>query len=908
MKRIFDREIKPTTQREDLSPIFTEEVDFAKQEIVQFYREIIPLDEKNKVVEDFILNTVVDPISRLVRKIKDKKGNGKNVDLPTLSEWQKHSEFQLPFASFQTILKSQNVPEDAKEIFVLQYITRVVRQFYQYVPIEDYQDPAQEFIDIKVKDNRDKIYKIRRFLSQMSKHGVDNIVDHYLFIGEIEGVTLPKDLDLLINLVTSIYRLNINLKIAENLTRPIADLDLAADISKALERKSKELKKQAEDRDRAISSFTEDQLSVNLSDQFKAAYEYLLSLIPKGERTITDRLPFHLLKLAMSLRRILPVANAEVLAHIWWQLRLGGERSGYILEEFKKELPNFIKKHHLEKYIRHLFDNYLHSEASAYEIQETVFVDSITPNEIIVRTIRNLLKNHIPKNQLNVRFTILIRDQKLLKISIPYRTGKSDEELEEDIIRAITKSEHRWKSLDLDDNEKARLSYLGYNGVLREKDKTYQRIYQDYGIDNRSKKPLRGDYLLQIGSTYEDSRDPRSLFAVDSHKMAVQFRIDEAGKLIVTTRYNHQSFDGLPANAHTSSLISDLREPAPEKRKFKLLHDDLISFNNFIKDQIQYRDTDLPLIESTAAYKDDHKYVKIPVAGTVLTPTDIRALVIACANNLSYLQILVAANNAIGTFYIRNPNANNIHPVVMAMSMLDNPNAITSFVHSKERARKGVSDVALFASIAGLREVPISYLGSILNPTGTKMLTATQGMISPVPVNTRFTTAFSTAYMPHKIDLNDPVNSIGVIGMGIDGLDSATYSVRLMPAHAQSYFRKKIEELFVDGLNQNQKKYALTEFSKIIQYWDSLVAGTVPKKKQISLDEFIKKRDEIIANLIRQRLMDPKKLEPYKQSIQVFLNRALQEAAKEVFNPEKISYAKAEIEKKISQLTTSITP
>lgn len=857
----------------------------------QFFIESIYYQGLNqptqKILTDQMKDLVIHPIKECINNDKQASPTIHKL-LPTLYEWQKNKAPDLTYEEFKEVLsREKNLDNESKTIFLQQYILRVVERYYQSVVLpEKYQDPKSEEIEsvARYPVNQENLKKIRYLVDRMGEYGVDRIIKHYQIIQEINRSSSPKEIDIINNsILADINQLNKD-KLDE----------LSKELLNILENKKESLQQKAKDQDKERATFTEEDLSKKLDDQFQTGFEYLISLIPEKDRHLLDRLPYFILKLAMALRKIMPVANTEVLSQIWWQLRLGGGRSQDLINHVEKEWPEFIKKQRLERYANHLFDNFLGSEASSFEFQNIISIDnSVTPNDIIFQIIKNLIRNHIPKNQNMIRLTLLNHDNRLLKISIPYQEGLSDEEIEKRIKQSIQLN-HQWTDLTLDEEKKAELSYLGHNARKRKQNKNYKAIYQNFGKDPKTNQDYNGDYLIQIGSHYENSRDPRSLFTVDSHQAAIQIKFVEAGKVILTTRYNHQYFDGLPAQKHTDSLISEISDIKKISSLINIIPKDQNSQENFLKNLLKEpKILDLPLIEARADYDDDYRYPSISLSETdYFSSTDLRCLTIAIANGIEYYQQLVSGKKT-GSYFIRNPNADNIQPVIVAPKTLkekDISQWTRKYREAVERAKKGIGDVALFASIAGTKEVPLSYAGKFLNPNLIKMLTHSQGMISPILGYANFTTAFSDVYRPVKIDLVNPIPSMGIIGMGIDKNGISHYTVRLLPSQGQKKFKEAVEQLFVPNISNKEKIEVLKKFTKIIQAWDKLLCGQGPEN-QITLEEYANTRDKIVNNLIRQKLI----VLPEGITIQAYLNKALQEAAEEVFDEKKITKAREEI-------------
>lgn len=903
-------------------------IDKAKLEVKEFVSSIYYQNSTslldNKPLTESMIRLAVDPFDECIAKYQGHPiSKATKRLLPTFDDWQQEKAPDLSFEDFKIILsRESDIDEATKTLFKEEYLIRNVEKYYQSASLKNYEDPMEGFVDLTAKqvvmsDSQssqlnpleqqhqidliaNRLKKLRHMIFQMKKYGVDKIIDHYDRISSVKSAVLPKDVDLVINSILSEYpKINILLKDSPLETANAANLnELEKDIFFAVKEKRLKLINLAENQDRMKSTVSEEDLSQNLRIQFESAFNYLISLVPPSERNLLDQAPYYVLKLAMVLRRILPVANAEVLAQIWWQLRLGGTRARDIFEHVKKEWPDFVRQQKLEKYANHLSDNSLGSEAAGFEFKNTILIQQETkPNEVVFQIIKNLIKNHIPKNQNVIRFTLLDRDKRLKKISVPYQEGLLDSEIETNIAIALTNS-GEWNDVRIDEKEKAELSYLGHNSKKRKKNSYYRTIYHGFGENKKTDADYEGDYLVQIGSIYEDSRDPRSLFAVDSHKAAIQLKFRNAGEIIMTTRYNHQYFDGSPAKSHTDYLVADTNNVTLKPKVPEILGGDDNSQENYLKDLMeQPEETELPLVEARADYDDDYLYETVSLnENDYLSSTDFRSLIIAKANNIQYFQMLIAAKKK-GSYFVRNPNADNVQPVVIAPRTLTRSNRgqwVANLKKSKDRSKNGIGDVALFASIAGTRQAPLSYIASAVNPVGTNMLIHSQGMISAITENVNFTTAFSDAYRPATIDLNSPVESMGIIGMGIDKKGISHYTVRLLPSQAQAKFRQAVINLIPKNISSSQKTIVLKEFTKIIDAWDRLVCGQ-GSENQISLEEYNRIKNQIVGKLENDGLISLKKLDIEGKSVQLYLNETLKEAAQDIFNPIKLARARAEL-------------
>jgi hypothetical protein len=656
--------------------------------------------------------------------------------------------------------------------------------------------------------------------------------------------------------------------------------------------------------DKARAKLNSETSAKMVAEQFEMGYEYLNSLIPQEERKRGDKVPYYILKLSMGLRKIFPVANTEVLAQIWWQLRLGGVRAKDIYEHLKREMPDYVKANKLKKYSEHLADNYLSSEAAGFEFQKEVkVVEGVTPNGLIFQTMKDLIQHHIPKNQEYVRFTLIEGEQNIRKIVLPYHEGITDSEINANIKSALLTN--RWTQLNLTERERADLSYKGYSAKEREKDKKYQQVYKGFGVDEKTKEEYSGDYIIQIGSTFDSTRDPRSLFAVDSHKAAIQLQIKEAGKVAVTARYNHSYFDGVPADTHSKEVFTGISQlDATDAPGILSLSENSVShyLTQAIESAVESHTSALPIIEARADYEDTSSYEKKVLGDSaIITPIEMRGLVVARANGIQYYQHLVGGPDK-GAYFSRNPNSNNIQPVVIAPSTLTKNTAETWARRVRmtvKRAKESVGDVALFSSVAGTKEGLLAVAGTRLNPRLTNMLRHAQGMVSAFvgkENGATFTTAISNGYLPPAIDLNNPVPSMGVLGMYIHEDGTAHYTTRLLPSQAQQYFRKAALDLCWPHLAEDGQRLVLNEFNKIISAWDQLVGGGIAGKKAITLKEYEQIRDTVLHDLAIQGLIhDEGKIET-GEKLQMYLNETLQYAARDILNEEKLRKARMELD------------
>lgn len=883
----------------------------------------------NKALPNEIKQIVIAPIENCIHApVNAAKSTVETKIASSLDDWFKSKTPNLTFAEFK-ILASQEHARDGEidenllaEIYVIRTIDEVgrrvditnappldeaVQQGIQYSispPKGDILTGNVEALLSKDSYSAEQSHRYEeitaqlqrstKIVGQMEKYGIDKTRSFYKGIHEIDGIDSPKKLDITRTKImegNSLIREYELTQESANKERVFERMDeLSQNTLEHLNKKRLYFNSVGAERDESRMKEDIESYGDKLSDQYKEGYAYLDSLIPSDQRRLLDKSPYYVLKLANALRKVFPVANTEVLAELWWQLRLGGARSKDIYEHLKTEWPEFVKKNNLEKYTKHLADNYLSSEAAGFEFQQHISIpEGLSPNALLFQTMKSLIQHHIPKNQEYVSFTLLEGENAIRKISIPYYDGISETEIHNNIDNAIRVS--KWKSITLSEKERAQLSYSGYSSKERVANPTYQEIYGGFEGD--------GDYLIQMGGHHTNTRDPQSLFAVDSHRAAVQLSVQEAGKVSITTRYNHSHFDGVPAHTHTSTLLNEITLAENNPHTPTILGEGKNTIAAQIRETLQTSETtepsSLPLCEVRADFNDEATYEAVKYnEGAGITRTEMRSLVLARANGVEHFQQLVSGK-ADGAYFNRNQNYNNIQPVVFAPSQLTLQNKVEwarGVRSAVKRASKDVGEVALIAAIAGTREAPLGFTGSMLNPRLTNMLSHTQGMVSALPAAETFTTAISNVHRPAKIDLNDPVPSMGVVGIALNG-DKAHYTTRLLPAQAQKQFRQAVLDICDEHLSEESKRTVLNEFTKIIKAWDKLIGGT---GKPITLEKYEKTRNRILQSLIDNEYIQNEKNIDTGEKLQVYLNEALQGAANDVFNKTNIEQSRKELD------------
>ncbi len=639
-----------------------------------------------------------------------------------------------------------------------------------------------------------------------------------------------------------------------------------------------------------------EELANTLNTNLKPALEYLISLTSDNVKNLLKNAPKYVLELVNKLRLMTPnVANTELLAFFWWHLRLGGERSRYLRNILSNKYPDFARK--LERYFNYLFDHLLSSEAAGFELEKEIpFDQNQSPNLLIFQTIKNLIKYHIPQDQDKLRFTLLDGENRVLKITINYQSDLTDEEILNRINSSLTNAQ--WQDLELTEEQRLSISYDGQHSKKRQKNKDYQNVYYNFGENEETKTPYQGDYLIQIGSVYDDTRDPRSLFAVNSHQIAIRLAFKKAGKTKITARFNHQFFDGLPALTHFQKLINDLQIPINlttnrpnffrnEKRTFEDHYEKNVS-NASKKDNLSH-----PLIEGVYQYSlelQPDQIEKIKQLSDLGFISNLQ-IAIAKANHLEYFQFLFAGKDLAELSKI-NQNLSNVQPVAVAFDTNGKIINLDQLKGSIERAKNGVGDVAYVSAISGTKELPLSIAGQLLNPSLVKILRHSQGMTSVLTSKDdgiSFSTAFSDAYTPETIDLNNPTPHIGIVGINSVRLDNGQtkiiLKVRILPSQAQIYFRDAILEEIKRQTDNETLHYQSEKivqvykaFNPLLQALNKLVEGS--GGKYISYESYQKIRRKTLEQL--------KNLGIFKdfseEDFQDFLNQSLQLAARRVIS------------------------
>lgn len=860
----------PQQVRESANLLLTAatEVQLVKQHL--FFPESISSKEfVNKGLtpeNELLVSRALDPLC--VTKPQSKAPIPPDV---TLASWQKKElQGDLSYESFVRLVdrdfKIEEQDSTVKHIFYKEFIVRLWEKYSFLVPAHD-----------DMQDNN-RITFFRQAMSEMQTYGVDRWKQAYDLISQSKAQDItPKNLDI----VTT--QANMCFTQKEQKNNPLYEY-MQSSITQARKR-LQDIAQTAQDQN---SEMTYKMAVETFRTDFETSYSYLMSLIPPEERKWYDGSAKMILDLAISMRSVLPgVANAEVLARLWWQLRLGEKRSAKLVGTLEREVPDFVRTNAIERYKNHLYDNCLQGEAGSYEYTEKVIIpNAANPGAFVERLVQTLITHHIPKDQKAISFTLLSGESHIRTIIVDYHEGISTGEIADNIQTALAQS--RWEPIDLSDDERAEMSYVAQRVTDRKKDKRFQNY-------------MKGDYLIQLTGNTSDTRDVHSLFKVGDRQVAIRVGLSDPNEIDLTLRYSHPYFDGGPAITHGSFLIEDLKQSPLTESMFDIFKDQVDSIHTQLQRNIMTAATQSesihPLIEARADYVDPHMYSKVKKGDTFLmSPSEMRALVIGSAIGVNTLQFLTPGEKE-SLFYVDNPNTDNILPVVMGIKGI-----LEEDTEKREKAirayRSAVArkhDVALMGGIAGTKEPFLGQLGKGVNPHITAMLTHSPMMVSIVKARDggEFTTAFSSAYLP-SIDLNNPPTSGGIIGIN---LANNRYTVRMMPAHAQKEIAKAALECAPGATSEESQTMVKKEFTRLLKDWHSLVGGK-NNGKGISYQTYRESLRKAVIFLEENQFagddsneMSEGYITSRMNEIQKKLNEALKKAAKSVFNQDAINAA-----------------
>lgn len=708
--------------------------------------------------------------------------------------------------------------------------------------------------------------------------------------------------------------------------------------------------------ERESAALKEMKASDTIKQEFDEVWDDFTFFTPEEEKTFLHDVPKAVLDLGINVRKFVDVASfhrqgaainqvvregmhfrtgrAETLAKFHKkESSLAGDK------EYKNQAERFTKQ-----YIERVRDKFLVTEAAGFEFEEKVKpAENMDSNTLVLQSVKTLINEHKPTTDTNIHFTILSGENYIRKLNIEYHHGMTEQEMEASIQTAllasseVTVTSHRGKPLT--HKERAELGYVGYT-PQRTKDKNYRHIYGT----GEKEKPW-GDYLIQIKKSKDaveftgdmtHEHMPESLFAVDSHSAAVL--IDERHKLIDGTlktvvRYNHTKFDGIQARNHAKHILDNMSIPVvkPEEASHTKKTEKPLVTAEHVVSLIPEDGEVFPILEGMSSYVEEGiKYPKLtlttqgkdgPVT-TTLSPAFTRSFILALSNDVTTYHHLHAGDKSKWEFYEQyGDRFDDVQPITTLLAHINrqiktwkkSPEAInpelvqewiTRYGKAKRRAEKSHSDSMLSAAIVGRYESAVVGIGSTINK-GISAYSSPGSMLSPLPWYSpagqpeyhrelHFRTAQAMSYADQKIDLFHPEKSMGVIGYNQEGT-TAVYTCRKLPCQAQVEFHDAIVgQLLPAEASGEQTKKTLTQFNRVIKSWDELIKG------KTSLDSFLKTRRSVFNKLTEADNCGEETLAAHgitdEISLQVYLNRVLQEAAEGTLNRDKIMKTKADFE------------
>lgn len=709
--------------------------------------------------------------------------------------------------------------------------------------------------------------------------------------------------------------------------------------------------------ERESAALKEMKASDTIKQEFDEVWDDFTFFTPEEEKTFLHDVPKAVLDMGINVRKLVDVASfhrqgaainqvvregmhfrtgrAETLAKFHKK-----ESSLAADKEYKNQAERFTKK-----YIERVRDGFLVTEAAGFEFEEKVKpAENMDSNTLVLQSMKTLINEHRPITDKTIHFTILSGENYIRKLNIEYHHGMTEQEMEASIQTALLASSEvvatSYSGKPLTHKERTELGYVGYT-PQRTKDKNYRHVYGT----GEKEKPW-GDYLIQIKKSKdaaEFSEDalhehlPESLFAVDSHSAAVL--IDERHKLIDGTlktvvRYNHTKFDGIQARNHAKHILDNMsmpvvkQEQAPQDKRATTPQ--LIAAEH-VTSLIPQDGEVFPVLEGMSSYIEEGvKYPKLthtrqgengPVT-TTLSPAFTRSFILALSNDVTTYHHLHAGDKSKWEFYEQyGDRFDDVQPITTLLAHVDrqmkawkknpdgiNPTLVKEWISrygkAKRRAEKSHSDSMLSAAIVGRYEKAVVGIGSTIN-RGISAYSSPGSMLSPLPWyappgqpeyhrELHFRTAQAMSYANQKIDLFHPEKSMGVIGYNQEG-STAVYTCRKLPCQAQVEFHDAIVgQLLPAEASGEQTKKTLTQFNRVIKSWDELIKG------KTSLDSFLKTRKSVFNKLIEDDNCGEDTLAAHgivdEISLQVYLNKVLQDAANETLNREKIMKTKADFE------------
>lgn len=805
----------------------------------------------------------------------------------------------------------QKIRLDTEQSLKEQYIYRAL---VQIVPFETDKDLSE--VDKKITVE----LRATRILDEMKEHGVDSVVAFRKAVMKIEKAKNAREMNYIVE--------------TEHIGEAIQNERLRLRFDHSIQMRNDYFATSTKEFEQGKKDEPNVQKADKYEKMFKEAWDYFQYATPKDMNGRHSWLPKRTLQLIHFARKNLHLFNKEVarsedLMRTFWHSRVRPEAMHeYMVKEAPHEEMKAIDTL-FNRYHERISDRFLNSEAAGFELKEAIRIpEKVEPSVMVFQTMKSLIRQHQPKNQNEVLFTLMIGEQQMRKVKVQYNELWSNEQIEKAIeaglaqssIVAIVDSESKQP---LTRKQRAEISYTGYSPD-RVEDKAYRDVY-GYGKE----KKLNGDYLIQIKGwqrgaydhNHVDQYSPESLFAVDSHKAAVLLDMDpistQAGTAQVTIRYNHTHIDGIQAEHHAErqfQTIRDLVEKPTLKGSARILTGAVM---------MPKSDSDpgvYPLMEGRATYIDtESPPKKMELGGMKFSPTDLNLITLMMANDIDYVHQLHAEQEKKGMFYTRNADRfDNVQPAMVSRNHLiqeykkwlagqpfDEVAVREWLVQTRaagDRSKKGRSDLAVLAAAPGPLHEDSLYLFGLKFTQGARLMRDTQCTFSPLArkalVNREhqeFSTAHSNSSAPDTIDLTKPYKSMGIIGYLPDNNGKTNvYTVRRLPSQSQVEFSKAVKRDLVAQSTPSMQTEALKEFTRVIQAWDELLKGN------INLDTYRGVTKSVLENLYDPEVCGEDQLATWgirdTDTFQAYLNTTLENAAKNTFNKKNLTTARNNIE------------
>lgn len=572
--------------------------------------------------------------------------------------------------------------------------------------------------------------------------------------------------------------------------------------------------------------------------KFSKAIEYFISFLGITRNKISAIIPI--------------LASSHTLAEFFWALRVRR------LIDFSK-FPQ-LKESLLKRYFEVNLDQSLQTEAAGFWFEKELALPRFILNrdEALLNSVLSMVEVHKQTYPRTIalkplKFTILINDQKTIKIEIdPTRDDAAA------ILLKIRSSKNSLKSID----QKERYHLKSESYEYGKKSKRYQEVFSHhrkrkvFGIETPFVVKEPGDYMIRLVTTKNNQNkiNPENLFMVDSHKALLNIDLSGNQNVNLAVKFAHRFFDGQPAKEIFIKYVQEIIQKTHPKQDQSL----------FIMENLpseEFADSSFPLFEATATSQLDEQSVEpIKKAGIKATPTFLQAAGFALANKVDHFHILVAAQT---TPYADGPY-NNVQPVIVSFLPIkdiyekfknngtitvEEKNKVSEWLKKVQRAqdlgKKGLSTAAVLSAPTGTFEGPLSKFAEIFHKA-IELLKNSQGMFSPLPnlkpgkhlENIIFHTAKSDTYAL-KVTLENPTPSMGIVGYSQSQLDhlavkdfESSFSVRKCPSQCQRSFSYWIDTNINPRIKKsNQKARIYRKFNHLIESWDKLILGKISYKK-----------------------------------------------------------------------------